>query len=62
MHQCGFDAFAVRADKSLEDALKAFTDFSDGYQASVREPMPLFRRRTPAGAVREHSPAANDPS
>ena len=62
MRQCGFDAFVLRADKDLEDALKAFADFSDVYQATVREPIPLFRRRTPAGPVREHSPAANDPS
>jgi uncharacterized protein (DUF934 family) len=62
MRQCGFDAFVLRADKSLEDALEALKDFSDGYQATVREPIPLFRRRTPAGPVREHSPAANDPS
>jgi uncharacterized protein (DUF934 family) len=62
MHQCGFDAFAVRADESIEDALKALTDFSDGYQATVRKPIPLFRRRAPAGLVREHSSAANDPS
>jgi uncharacterized protein (DUF934 family) len=62
MHQCGFDAFAVRADRSLEDALKALTDFSDGYQATIRQPAPLFRRRTPPGPVHEHSAAANDPS
>ena len=62
MRQCGFDAFAVRADRSLEDALRAFSDFSDGYQSTVREPTPLFRRRTATGPVRDHSPAANDPS
>jgi len=61
MQQCGFNAFAVRADRGLEDALKGLADFSDGYQASVRQPIPLFRRRAPAGAVRDHSPAANDP-
>jgi len=60
--QCGFDAFAVRADRNLEDALKGLTDFSDGYQATVREPIPLFRRRGPAGAMLEHAGAANDPS
>jgi uncharacterized protein (DUF934 family) len=62
MRQCGFDAFAVRADRSLEDALKALSDFSDGYQSTVREPRPLFRRRTATGRVRDQSPAANDPS
>jgi len=61
MRQCGFDAFAVRADRSLEDALKGFADFSDGYQATVRQPIPLFRRRTTAALVTENTPAANDP-
>ena len=62
MRQCGFDAFSVRADRSLEDALKAFDDFSGGYQATVREPTPLFRRRTSTSQVRDHTSAANDPS
>ena len=62
MRQCGFDAFGLRADRSLEDALEAFKDFSDGYQSTVREPTPLFRRRTTVGQVHDHSSAANDPS
>ena len=45
MHRCGFNAFEVRADKPIEDALEAFDDFSDGYQTSVDQPMPYFRRR-----------------
>lgn len=60
MQQCGFNAFAVRADRSLEDALKGLADFSDGYQATVRQPIPLFRRRA-AGPLREPAAAANDP-
>lgn len=43
--QCGFDAFAVRADRDLVDALHGLADFSDGYQATWRRPVPLFRRR-----------------
>ncbi|HUH92887.1 MAG TPA: DUF934 domain-containing protein, partial [Casimicrobiaceae bacterium] len=43
--QCGFDAFAVRGDRDLADALKGLADFSDGYQATWRRPVPLFRRR-----------------
>jgi uncharacterized protein (DUF934 family) len=61
LHQCGFNAFAVRADRSLENALEALGDFDDGYQASVAQPSPLFRRRALAGAAREHSAAAKDP-
>lgn len=45
MSRCGFDAFAMRADQNLEAALSAFKDFTDGYQASVDKPVPLFRRR-----------------
>lgn len=45
MRRCGFDAFAVRADKDIEDALKSFSFYSVTYQAGVDDPMPLFRRR-----------------
>ena len=42
--ECGFDAFAVRADKSLADALKGLDGLSVLYGRSVIEPRPLFRR------------------
>lgn len=45
LKRVGFNAFAVRADKDIEDALKALDDFSETYQASVDQPVPLFRRR-----------------
>ncbi|MBM7061468.1 DUF934 domain-containing protein [Pseudomonas sp. UL073] len=45
MRQCGFDAFAVRADKPLDDALKGLAGLSVQYGRSVLEPRPLFRRR-----------------
>jgi len=44
MQRVGFDAFAVRADKDIHDALKSLNDFSLSYQASLDEPQPLFRR------------------
>ncbi|HLD67276.1 MAG TPA: DUF934 domain-containing protein [Pseudomonas sp.] len=44
MRQCGFDAFAVRADKSVEDALKGLAGVSVLYGRSAIEPRPLFRR------------------
>ncbi len=44
MQRCGFDAFATRQDRSIEDALKGLTVFSETYQASVDQPLPLFRR------------------
>lgn len=52
LHRCGFNAFAVRADKKIDDALDAFNDFSDAYQASVVEPLPLFRRRLSGTATK----------
>ena len=43
--RCGFDAFALRADQDSGQALSAFDDFGEAYQASVERPEPLFRRR-----------------
>ena len=43
--RCGFDAFAIRADKDPVDALEGLKDFSVTYQAATDEPLPLFRRR-----------------
>ena len=45
LSRVGFDAYALREGKDLEDAVKALNDFSETYQASVDEPLPLFRRR-----------------
>lgn len=44
MQRVGFDAFAPRADRSIEDALKGLSDFSEKYQTSWDEKLPLFRR------------------
>ncbi|BEV16421.1 DUF934 domain-containing protein [Herbaspirillum sp. DW155] len=44
MQRVGFDAFAVRADKNIHDAVKGLTDFSEKYQSSWDEKNPLFRR------------------
>ncbi|MCC6472946.1 MAG: DUF934 domain-containing protein [Burkholderiales bacterium] len=48
MERCGFDAFALRADQDAEDALRAFDELTETYQASVTQPQPLFRRRLAA--------------
>lgn len=42
---CGFNAFALREGEDLQAALAAFGEFTEAYQASVLEPLPLFRRR-----------------
>ena len=44
MARNGFDAFELRADRCLEDALEAFGDFSDSYQPAADQPLPLYRR------------------
>ena len=44
MQRVGFDAFAPRPDKNIHDALKGLTDFSETYQISVDQKLPLFRR------------------
>jgi uncharacterized protein (DUF934 family) len=44
MARSGFDAFEVRADRSLEDALEAFGEFSVSYQPAADQPLPLYRR------------------
>ncbi|WP_341705990.1 DUF934 domain-containing protein [Halopseudomonas sp.] len=45
MQRCGFDAYALRADRNAEDALESLKDFSNCYQAATDQPLPLFRRR-----------------
>ena len=45
MQRVGFNAFAVRADRNIHDAVKALSDFSESYQGAVNQPSPLFRRR-----------------
>jgi uncharacterized protein (DUF934 family) len=44
MARVGFDAFATRQDRNINDALKGLTDFSETYQASWDNKLPLFRR------------------
>ena len=51
MQRCGFDAFATRQDRSIHDALKGLTVFSETYQASVDNPVPLFRRASRENAL-----------
>lgn len=45
MRRCGIDAYALRADKDLDQALAGLHAFSESYQAAVDQPQPLFRRR-----------------
>jgi uncharacterized protein (DUF934 family) len=47
--QCGFNAFAIRADRNVDDALAGLMAFSDGYQLTNAR-TPWFRRRAEPGA------------
>jgi uncharacterized protein (DUF934 family) len=44
LNRCGFSAFAIRADRSTEEALASLKDFSEPYQAAVVVDQPLWRR------------------
>lgn len=44
MKRCGFDAYALRGDKSAEDALASFRDFTEPYQGAVDNALPVWRR------------------
>jgi len=45
MESVGFDAFLLRDGDDPEEALAGFKVFSEAYQATVKNPLPLFRRR-----------------
>jgi uncharacterized protein (DUF934 family) len=51
MQRVGFNAFAVRADRDIHDALKGLSDFTEPYQASWDRKAPLFRRVERTGAA-----------
>ena len=48
LEQCGFDAFAIRADRRAEDALVGFGDFTGVYAPTAKSPRPWFLRRAAA--------------
>ena len=55
MQRVGFDAFAPRPDRKIEDALKGLSDFSEVYQTSFDPKLPLFRRVQRKGSQAENS-------
>lgn len=44
MKRVGFDSFALRADRNIEEAVASLSDFTDSYQGSVEPRLPAFRR------------------
>ena len=45
LRHCGFNAFQFNEDIDLVQAAESLSDFSDSYQTSTEQPIPLFRRR-----------------
>lgn len=45
LNRVGFDAFVLGNGRNAEEALAAFDDFPETYQAAADQPDPLFRRR-----------------
>ena len=54
MRRVGFDAFAVRPDKDVRQALRSLEPFSDAYQGSWDNAIPAFRRRVRAWPSSPH--------
>ncbi|MCJ8286126.1 DUF934 domain-containing protein [Halomonas sp.] len=57
MARCGFDAFSLREDQVVEDALASLTVFSRHYQVSVDNPEPMFLRRQREARERQRETA-----
>ena len=45
LHRSGFDAFVLADGRGAEVAIASVGSITDHYQASVRQPVPAFRRR-----------------
>jgi uncharacterized protein (DUF934 family) len=45
LSQCGFDAFALRADRNASEALASLDDFQGVYTSTTKTREPWFRRR-----------------
>jgi uncharacterized protein (DUF934 family) len=54
MRRVGFDAFAVRPDKDVRQALRSLRPFSDAYQGSWDNAAPAFRRHVRAWPAPPH--------
>ncbi len=44
LKRSGYTSFAIRKDRSAQDAIASLNDFSKPYQGAVDEPQPVFRR------------------
>ena len=46
MKRCGFNSFILKDNSNLQAALASLDDFTEYYQNSVDQPLPLFRRQS----------------
>ena len=52
LKRCGFDAFSLPTPRDPHAALASLGDFTERYQGSVDDPLPLFRKRFAAAVAR----------
>jgi len=52
LKRCGFDSFSLPEHRDPEAAIASLADFSERYQGSVDDPLPLFRKRVATEATR----------
>ena len=45
LQRCGFNAFEIKEGKNIEEEIKGLNDFSETYQVSADQKVPLYRRR-----------------
>ncbi|TPD59518.1 DUF934 domain-containing protein [Emcibacter nanhaiensis] len=45
LQRCGFNAFEIKNGKNIEEEIKGLDDFSETYQVSADQKVPLYRRR-----------------
>jgi uncharacterized protein (DUF934 family) len=45
MQRCGFDSYAIREDKDIEEAIKSLNDFTVRYQAAADDALPIYKQR-----------------
>ena len=45
MKRCGIDSFVLREDQDIQDALRAFDEFSAHYQTAADQAQPIYRQR-----------------
>lgn len=61
LKRVGFDSFKLADNSDLRSVAKALREFSETYQASIDQPIPLFRRRLLSSPAAPDSPVSAQP-